>query len=74
MGIGVVLTVDIEMNAREKNNMRSEKEIRAYMRELKINRRLAFLRDEMYIVRGCDKQTNLLKWVLEEDKCVHQKR
>lgn len=46
------------------DKMKSEEEIRQYIRGLKINRRLAFAQDKMDMVKEYDTQINILKWVM----------
>ncbi|KKN72840.1 hypothetical protein LCGC14_0406950 [marine sediment metagenome] len=48
--------------------MRSEEEIRQYIKGIEINRGLAFINDEMDMVKEYDTQINILKWILEEGK------
>jgi len=47
--------------------MKSEEEIRQYIRGTEINRELAFIKDEMDIVKDYDRQINLLEWVIGDN-------
>ena len=47
--------------------MRSEEELQQYIRGTEINRELAFIKDEMEIVKDYDRQINLLKWVIGDN-------
>lgn len=46
--------------------MKTEEEITQYIRGLEINRKLAFIRDEMDMVKEYDTQINILKWIIGE--------
>jgi len=48
--------------------MRSEEEIRQYIRGLKINRRLAVTQGKKGLAKRYKDQINLLRWVKEGDK------
>jgi len=48
--------------------MRSEEEIRQYIKGIEINRGLALINDEMDIVKEYDTQINILKWIIKGDE------
>ena len=45
--------------------MKSKEEIRQYIKGIEINRGLAFINDEIDMVREYDTQINILKWVID---------
>lgn len=47
--------------------MRSKEELRQYIRGLEINRKLAFIKYEMDMVKEYDRQINIIKWVIGDE-------
>ena len=48
--------------------MKSKEEIRQYIKGIEINRGLAFINDEMDMVREYDTQIKILRWVIKGDE------
>ena len=48
--------------------MKSEEEIRQYIKGIEINRGLAFINDEMDMVGEYDTQVKILKWIIKGDE------
>ena len=44
--------------------MKSKEELEQYIKGIEINRKLAFIKNEMDMVREYDTQINIIKWVI----------